>query len=72
MPHSLAQTLSSVPRKMRRVKRALTRAGISQYAVARFAGTTEAYVWQVLNGRRKSRRIMEAVERLLAEARGGE
>lgn len=73
MAHPLA-ILPDAPRRVNRklsptalkaLKRKLARAGISQYRVAVEAGTTDAFVWAVLNGRRGSLRVLAAIERLL-------
>ena len=74
MDQSLLTTSSPVKRgltpKLARLKRKLRRHRVSSWDVAVATGVTDAYVWMVLNGRRRSPRIIEAAERLLAERQG--
>ena len=56
---------------LRKLKADLRRARISGWQIAQATGVTDTYVWMVLNGRRRSQRILETATRLLAAARKG-
>lgn len=71
MDQSILTTTNQIKRgltpKLARLKRTMRRHRVSAWDVAIATGVSDAYVWMVLNGRRRSPRIMETVERLVAE-----
>ena len=75
MPHSLTNNSRVVNRgltpKLSRLKASLRRHRITGWKIALESGLTDTYVWMVLNGRRRSDKVMAAAERLLSEKKGG-
>ena len=57
--------------KLARLRRQLKAHGITQLAVAEAAGATPPHVCNVLAGRDKSRKVVEAAKRLLADRQNG-
>jgi hypothetical protein len=53
--------------RLSRLKASLRRRRITAWQIANAAGVTDTYVWMVLNGRRKSDKVIAVAERLLAE-----
>ena len=56
--------------KLSRLKLALKRQRITVWQISVACDLTDTYVWMVLNGRRRSAKVLETAERLLAERRG--
>jgi hypothetical protein len=73
MSHTLTNNSRPVNKgvtpKLARLKAALRRHRITAWQVALASGLTDTYVWMVLNGRRRSVKVLETAERLLAESR---
>lgn len=63
----LTGELTVSQRTIAKIKRQLKRAGISQDEVAVAADVTRTMVNHVVNGRAKSRKVIEAIDRLLHE-----
>lgn len=52
---------------LRKLKVSLRRHRITAWQIAMASGLTDTYVWMVLNGRRRSDKVLETATRLLAE-----
>jgi hypothetical protein len=74
MSHTLTNNSRHVNKgitpKLARLKAALRRQKITVWQIAVASELTDTYVWMVLNGRRRSAKVLETAERLLAERRG--
>lgn len=55
--------------KLARLKATLRRHRITYWQIAMESGLTDTYCWMVLNGRRRSAKVLETAERLIAEKR---
>lgn len=53
--------------KLTRLKASLRRHRITGWQIAMATGLTDTYVWMCLNGRRRSAKVIETAERLIAE-----
>jgi hypothetical protein len=62
--------IDGLPPKLARLKVQLSRHRITLWQLAQAMDVSENYVWMVLNGRRRSAKVLETAERLLAERRG--
>ncbi len=58
---------STIPRKLNAVKRRLRRADISLWQISQTAKVSDSYVWMVLNGRRRSPRVMATIDEMLVQ-----
>ncbi|MBI3937157.1 MAG: hypothetical protein HY323_09285 [Betaproteobacteria bacterium] len=65
MGTNLLTSPATLPRNLAVVKRRLKKKGLSAWTVAQRAGVSEAMVWMVLAGRRKSARVMAVIEQML-------
>lgn len=65
------QAKPKAPRKVARLRSGLKRAGVTNLQIAQVTGASEAHVCNVLAGRDKSRRVVDAAQMLLDRAASG-
>jgi hypothetical protein len=71
MPHSLTNNLPNVNKgltpKLARLKASMQHSRVTYWQVAMASGFSDTYCWMVLNGRRRSVKVLETAARLVAE-----
>jgi hypothetical protein len=74
MTHSLTHNNSrpvntGLTPKLARLKASLKKHRVTVWQISQASGLTDTYCWMVLNGRRRSVKVLETAERLLTERR---